>query len=1312
MLKKHHHIPIHVGSTTTELLHRALSHLHPTQDLMAPGEDKSGQGADGANADGETVKDNVKNGDGNGATTEAGGTSGTSGTGGTTTEAVSEDTSGTSEATGGTTSRAGRSGSSGKPPEYIQLKLFSAVFKEAALDSPSFRAMINYIDTQLINTEKWILAVAGMLKKIPPQVKNLESNLNEFLEHLVPLVLQDAFGFLDDEYIYAELRTTKTVLRKFWTLAIDMVQVLVPEAEKLKQSISARVAEYQHHRTRFAKTQETYDRFLTAFMATPKAKEAALVREDLAVLHTVRLDYIHAALELLQHMIYLGDHINAEVSHFNLMVWQLKIAKIAQNPVAMDLFHDTWTGIKRIAAYHDHAHRSAAMWKRELDAARHDMEDATAAQHAPSARTGDYVLLAINFRALHDPHESAINKHGYVFMKTWPERGSKPAWVKRWAFVHGGVFGMLVASGAGTAVHETDKIGVLLCNTRYTPAEDRRFCFELKTIDTSVVLQVETLAQLRLWLTVFDNARARIANRADPAHELMRVASGRYPPLVEEFLAPHATVMDRDLTSAYVVTLARDMVTASSLAAHLDRNDRLFHRYVYPQLPHIALPIYTEASTQALLAYSLTGETAVPTALTANVWGSLNWGVHHLNDLTGTRPREPIPPADATRTLGDGITLPQNYPSRWIAKDVQMRAVFEAALEPDECCLVLFAGLILPNAEHELRGTVVVTQHHLYTYVNTLGFVSLTKLPVERFAEAECVARENFDVVKLVHMNGVVRVKTFLARGELVAAQLNCVFGNQALDAPMGVTRLIHQLVEIENRAKPKPTKAKTRGATPGVIHPAEEETEKSVTGSDSYEHAAAVGSRLGSGARSPTASLPALSSSASDDAHPTHEPNGLNVLSDLMAGLSARLISSYDFDLPPQALLHVLFGSRSSVLDDANGLVTMVAAPSVPWSESNGQLHRLFVTDFVYFTGVTGRAVTTHTIERRVPNRHYRVRVTRGPFKINYGPGFSFDSRLVITALDGGRARLQLFLAVRYDSTWCLCGPFDSLCRTSTTAYFRSLTRLVDAAARRFGNGGKIAKAIYRYGKIPVTAEPVEVAPLPPSRISFAVITRLLFRLVMVWLLLWVLFGAMTTGRAVRAVTRPISAHRVLLAVIFVLALFNTYLGARNSAHWWNSRAASALVREALYYEPMAVEKAIYLKDMHTLVARAAVLGPESVCVRQFRNQSFVVNYNQPTAWDGLYGDHQRAEAVRLKLSLHDIGLKRNQLLVSLRMLNDLEEEVALGEWHNWLMSELAKCDAVLGAAEIEEDNAVEELRGYCQTCSTELMALRERIE
>jgi hypothetical protein len=56
-------------------------------------------------------------------------------------------------------------------------------------------------------------------------------------------------------------------------------------------------------------------------------------------------------------------------------------------------------------------------------------------------------------------------------------------------------------------VEESEKIGVLLCNVKPAVGEDRRFCFEVKTKNSTILVQAETQDQLLQWLQAFEIAK-------------------------------------------------------------------------------------------------------------------------------------------------------------------------------------------------------------------------------------------------------------------------------------------------------------------------------------------------------------------------------------------------------------------------------------------------------------------------------------------------------------------------------------------------------------------------------------------------------------------------------------------------------------------------------------------------------------------------------------------------------------------------------------------------------------------------------------
>ena len=99
-------------------------------------------------------------------------------------------------------------------------------------------------------------------------------------------------------------------------------------------------------------------------------------------------------------------------------------------------------------------------------------------------------------------------KQGWLFHRV--ATGKPARWIRRWFFVKDGTFGWLHNSSKSAAVEESDRVGVLLCNVRVSPSEDRRFCFEVMTKSMNYMLQAETEGDLEDWIHVFELAKNAI----------------------------------------------------------------------------------------------------------------------------------------------------------------------------------------------------------------------------------------------------------------------------------------------------------------------------------------------------------------------------------------------------------------------------------------------------------------------------------------------------------------------------------------------------------------------------------------------------------------------------------------------------------------------------------------------------------------------------------------------------------------------------------------------------------------------------------
>ena len=99
------------------------------------------------------------------------------------------------------------------------------------------------------------------------------------------------------------------------------------------------------------------------------------------------------------------------------------------------------------------------------------------------------------------------SKQGWLFHRLTTGKPARTSWVRRWFFVKDGTFGWLQNSAKTAAVEESERVGVLLCNVRPAPQEERRFCFEVMTKSVSYMLQSETEGELGDWIQVFELAK-------------------------------------------------------------------------------------------------------------------------------------------------------------------------------------------------------------------------------------------------------------------------------------------------------------------------------------------------------------------------------------------------------------------------------------------------------------------------------------------------------------------------------------------------------------------------------------------------------------------------------------------------------------------------------------------------------------------------------------------------------------------------------------------------------------------------------------
>ncbi|KAL8777021.1 MAG: hypothetical protein Q9203_002981 [Teloschistes exilis] len=388
--------------------------------------------------------------------------------------------------------------------------------KEAALDSPSFRSGVSHFADQVDLVEKWLDTWMRSVSKITHEVGPLESTINGFLSQMLPPA-NVSEAVLDHDYTFLALKRYADAAREIWTSTIQgMMKMEVNMVEPVRSFVQTDLRAFKDVRRSLELTQKAFDGLLYRYSAQSKTKEPSSLREDAFQLHEARKAYLKASMDfsvLAPQFRMTLDKVLVKV--FSDQWRDLRTPKGALNAGARRRNND----IERVRSWSHEMENGEAAFCRELMNARKQIEDTAEIRSRPSRELEDYsnhssptVISTVPATAA--DVQNGVNqkfmkaeKQGWLYLRTLSGKPARTIWVRRWFFVKNGIFGWLVQSLR--SVIESDRIGVLLCNVRPAQSEERRFAFEVKTKDLSIVLQADSQAELLEWMQAFQIAKQK-----------------------------------------------------------------------------------------------------------------------------------------------------------------------------------------------------------------------------------------------------------------------------------------------------------------------------------------------------------------------------------------------------------------------------------------------------------------------------------------------------------------------------------------------------------------------------------------------------------------------------------------------------------------------------------------------------------------------------------------------------------------------------------------------------------------------------------
>ena len=214
--------------------------------------------------------------------------------------------------------------------------------------------------------------------------------------------------------------------------------------------------------------------------------------------------------------------------------------------------------IERVRGWSRELERGEMMFRRDLQNARKQIEESAEIAARPSRDLEDYHVASgsavgvnpqttRNRRSPNRQRVEGLETQGWLNFRTVTGKPTRTVWLRRWCYVKNGIFGWLVQGSRSGGVEESERIGVLLCSVRLANLEDRRFCFEVKTKDTTTTVQAETQTELLGWIEAFEIAKQKAledpSGKDSPGLAGLRSAEAAFailPPTVPEFAASGA----------------------------------------------------------------------------------------------------------------------------------------------------------------------------------------------------------------------------------------------------------------------------------------------------------------------------------------------------------------------------------------------------------------------------------------------------------------------------------------------------------------------------------------------------------------------------------------------------------------------------------------------------------------------------------------------------------------------------------------------------------------------------------------------------
>ncbi|QIW95513.1 hypothetical protein AMS68_001031 [Peltaster fructicola] len=1318
------------------------------------------------------------------------------------------------------------------------LNLIPVGLKEAALDSPTFRATASHFAEQVDLVERWLEGYVRAATKLVAEVSSLEGLVNTYLTQSSP-PLQVSEAIIDHDYTMLALRRYVDGAREFWQHNLRGIKrydnaVIDP----IKAFINNELRTFKDAKRNLESCQRAFDGLVSRYASQGKSKEASSLREDAFQLYEGRKAYLKAAMEFCT----LAPQLRASLDRLLVTIFSEQWKEMRAARESNSTVFTRWNSeVDRVRGWSKEMDNSARAFKNELLEARRQIEDNADQLWRPSRELEDYNVSTVSFITTGAGSKTTSakpvrEKQGWLFQKTLAGKPARTIWARRWFFVRNGIFGWLVQGSRSGGVEESDKIGVLLCSIRAAAQEERRFCFEVKTKDTSIILQAETQAELTEWINAFEMVKRKAledpaSSEAQPTTPGTDAAFAITPPVAPEFAAkpddrnkdddsgalglPNSPDMGIQTRASFDVSATRKVSgavdpdgrdTSSRIMSKLDLHKRgpqgagtagaggiasliSASHNVLPVGPGAPSPAMTSEarrvmslpssslapstlanppaptnlshtavmiSTERSLSLGRADGTGIPSGLMANLWGSSNWGfVNRLGDQLSDN----SPPGEATRSRKpsvdvkpapeasvDSLALPKishrktvsatpdlsaaaapppaateqypnYYPVSLKAQNTQFRLLFPSVPHHEKVVLV-FRATWNPNEMQEFPGRVYVTLREVYFFSHHLGLVLITGANLSNITDVTAAPGRDCDFLYL-HLKDTGRadqpkritIKTFLEPLKLLRRRLNYLVHNASSETPDSIEEVLRTLIRMETE---EPKRSSSMDSWEDVSYSPTDEAGPGTKKSSQHEMKASLridGNLYGEGVAKTGKEVQKFRLPAQPV---KYAPKGM------------QAVVSREFNVSAKALFHVIFGDKSAVFQLLYCNRWGDIIEQTPWTKGeDGHFNRKFESKDKTLSSEDMQSIDVY-------NEHlcYVINNIKHPWRLPYPNRLQLTTKFVITHAAKSRCKLAIFQQVRWVRNLpppYLRGLVEKEALNSLEADALDLTNITMDQVTKLGHHSKTNKAVDVFGGVGqqqaiIQVNASAVAEIAPSTIKAKVKPRKV-QVTLAKLLLDDALSKMLAAatavvdlfiRLFKGIIGVCNAHSLLVILLMVSALYNSWIGYRDTLGWYHERNAGKYMSRLGITPALTMGKAVYIADIDTMIAPSAGLFNDSLAVTESRStcQSTFRGHLAAT----LPGAVPDRAGKRLQRSRDSLARYRHNLLVALRVVDNVERDVVEAEWHDWARSEDRRCrrvESMLGKQRSVIDNEStagdrsqrlssisEEFEAYCQSC------------